>query len=100
MYRSFGGGWFTFRNFRIQWNEGGMTMDPKDQKAIRQLLGSPQGQQLLRLLSKDGGTALKQAGAAVQQGDQAEARNILAPMLQDPEVQKLLAALEKSMNHG
>ena len=75
-------------------------MDAIDQNKLRQLLSGPQGQQLLRLLSRDGGGALKQAGAAVQQGNAAEAQNILAPLMEDPEVRKLLTAIQDSAGRG
>mgnify|MGYP007069887733 CR=1 FL=1 len=75
-------------------------MQLSEQENIQKLLSSPQGKQLLRLLSRDGGTALRQAGAAVQSGDAAGAQSIMAPMLEDPQVQTLLKDLEQSMNHG
>ena len=75
-------------------------MDARDQKNLQKLLASPEGKQLLRLLSQDGGAALKRAGTAVKQGDQAGAQAIMAPLLENPEVRSLLASLEKTMDHG
>ena len=75
-------------------------MDQIDQKKIQQLLGSSQGKQLLALLSRDGGAALRQAGAAVQAGDSAGAQTIMAPLMEDPQVASLLQSLEQSMKHG
>lgn len=67
-------------------------------KKMKQLLNTAEGKKLLKLLSKDGGGALKQAGAALQQGDTAQVQNLMGPMVDSPEVQKLLASLEQNMN--
>ena len=72
----------------------------EQQKQLQQILSSPQGKQLLKLLSKDGGVAMRSAGEAIKKGDTAGAQSIMGPMMEDPEVRKLLQTLEQSMNHG
>ena len=72
----------------------------KQQQQINQLLQSPQGKQLLKLLSRDGGAAMQRAGTALKQGNTQSAQAIMAPLMEDPEVQKLLKSLEQTMGHG
>jgi len=60
---------------------------------IKKVLGSKEGQALLRLLSRDGGTALKQAAAALKAGNTAQAQNVLKPVLQTSEAAELLQKL-------
>ena len=64
------------------------------------ILSGSQGKELLRLLSRDGGKTMQQAAQAVRQGDEATAQRLMAPLLQDPQVQKLLGALGQSMGNG
>ena len=75
-------------------------MNQSDQDNLRKILASSQGQRLLKLLSRDGGSAINQAGQAVKQGDGAKAQEIMEPLMKDPEVQKLLQALNQSLHHG
>ncbi len=70
------------------------------QKNMQALLSSPEGKKLMALLSADGGKALREAGAALKSGNEAQAQASMAPLLQSSEVQKLLKSLEKSLNHG
>lgn len=75
-----------------------MSQNPNGQQ-IQKLLSTAEGQKLLKLLSRDGGT-LQQAGSALKQGNTRQAQEIMAPLVQDPEIQKLLKSLEKTMGHG
>ncbi len=68
---------------------------------IRSVLGSKEGQKLLALLNRDGGTALKQAAGAVKSGDYDAARRILEPVMQTPEAGKLVDEINrKQAGHG
>ncbi len=62
---------------------------------VRKVLGTREGQQLLQILNRDGGTALRQAAAAVKAGDYSTAQNILAPMMQTPEAAKLVNEINR-----
>lgn len=67
---------------------------------MQKLLSTAEGQRLLRLLSGDGGAAMKRAGEALKRGDTQEVQSILAPLIGDPEVQRLLKNMESAMKHG
>ena len=67
---------------------------------FQKLMSTPEGKQLVSLLTKDGGAALQSAGKALQQGDEAGAKERIAPLLGNSEVQTLLKSLEKTMGHG
>ena len=62
---------------------------------IRSVLGTKEGQQLLSLLNRDGGTALRQAASAVKSGDYAAAQKILEPVMQTPEASRLVDAINR-----
>lgn len=66
-----------------------------DAEQARRILGSSEGKRLLALLSRDGGTALRQAATAWQSGDTETVKQLLAPLLQTPETAALLRALEQ-----
>ncbi len=75
----------------------------KDNKALedfQKLMKTPEGKQLVKLLSQDGGKALKHAGTALQQGNEAGAKETLAPLLEQGEVKDLLQKLNRAMGHG
>lgn len=75
----------------------------KDNKALedfQKLMNTPEGKQLVKLLNRDGGKALKQAGKALQAGNEAAARDTLAPMLAQEEIQSLMQKLNRTMGHG
>lgn len=75
----------------------------KDNKAkvdFEKIMGTAEGKQLLKLLTRDGGTALKSAGAALQQGNEAGAMEKLSPLLEQGEVKALLERLNQTMGHG
>lgn len=69
-------------------------------KNLQKLISSPEGKRLMELLSADGGKTLQQASAALKKGNETEAQKTIAPMLKNPEVQKLMCALEKLMGNG
>lgn len=69
-------------------------------KEMKKLLATPEGQKLLKLLSRDGGSALKRAGSALRQGDTDGVQKAMGPMVEDPEVQKLLSALGENLGRG
>lgn len=70
------------------------------QKKLQSLLTTREGMQLMKLLSADGGSALRQAGEALKAGDQQKVRDIMSPMLNNSQVQNLLSSLEKEMQDG
>ena len=57
-------------------------MEQLDQKQIRQLLQSPQGQALQAMLEQAGTSILRQAAEAAVQGDYLRVREILQPVLE------------------
>lgn len=67
---------------------------------VQKLMSTKEGKQLLSLLSSDGGAALKSAGEALQAGDEAGAKEKMAPLLQSSQVQQLLKSLNQTMGHG
>lgn len=67
---------------------------------FQKLMSTPEGKKLVALLSSDGGKALKSAGEALKAGNETEAKEQMAPLLQSSEVQSLLKALGKTMGHG
>lgn len=76
-----------------------MGQSEKEQKA-KQLLGSADGKRLLSLLSRDGGNTLRAAGDALKQGNSQQVKNLMGPLLEDPEVQKLLKQMESKLQNG
>lgn len=66
---------------------------PISADALRRILSSEEGKQLLALLRTDGGERLRQAAAAIRQGDQAQAQAVLQPVLQTEQAQSLLRSL-------
>ena len=76
-----------------------MGQKEKEQQA-KQLLESSEGKRLLGLLSRDGGSTLQSAGQALKRGDTDQVKNIMGPLLSDPEVQKLLKQMEQKLGRG
>lgn len=70
------------------------------QKNLQAILSSPEGKKLMALLTADGGKTLKDAGSALQSGDEAGAKARMAPLLQNSEIQSLLKSLDQSLEHG
>jgi len=66
---------------------------PFTPQQLRGLLAAPDGRRLLAILSRDGGAALREAAAAFRAGDLTAVENAVAPLLQTPEAQALLAEL-------
>lgn len=75
-------------------------MNPSEQRALKELLKSPQGKRLVELLQKQGGGTVQQAGAAIARGDSQSAQAILAPLMQNPEIKALLQSLDHTVDHG
>lgn len=69
-------------------------------QAIRAMMNTPDGKRLMALLGADGGKALREAANAVQQGNEKRAQDTMAPLLSNPEVQKILLAMNRNLNHG
>ncbi len=59
----------------------------------KKILQSPEGKQLIALLNRDGGAAMRKAAAALKTGDQAAAQQAVSPLLQDPKAAQLLEKL-------
>ena len=57
------------------------------------LAGSPAGQQLLTILQQSGGPEMQQALGKAAAGDLAGAKELLAPILADPQIRALLSRL-------
>lgn len=65
-----------------------------DAAQIKQLLTSPEGRALVRLLQADGGAGLRRAADALQAGDAKGARAALTPLLAGTEAEALAQSLE------
>lgn len=59
------------------------------------VLSTPEGRQLLTLLSRDGRSALSQAAQALKNGDAELAKSLVSPMLQSSEAQALIAKINE-----
>ena len=59
------------------------------------VLSTPEGRQLLTLLSRDGGSALSQAAQALKNGDAELAKSLVSPMLESSEAQALIAKINE-----
>lgn len=57
---------------------------------IKQVLGSPEGRQLLALLSKGGGKELRMAAEEFKKGNFDAAQKILQPIVETPEASSLM----------
>ena len=64
---------------------------------LRQIMASPEGQALIRLLQRDGGAGLQAAAKAIQTGDPGAARQALAPLLAGTEGEALAERLQKKL---
>ena len=64
---------------------------------LRQILNSPEGQALLRLLQADGGAGLRSAAEALRQGDGAGVRAALSPLLAGTKAEELTRKLEAKL---
>lgn len=68
------------------------------EKDLKTLLQSDAGKQLLTLLNKDGGAALRQAAAAISSGQYQKAYETIAPMMENKEAATLIDQLNKQRN--
>ncbi|MFI3313760.1 MAG: hypothetical protein R3Y62_07715 [Eubacteriales bacterium] len=68
---------------------------PFNEQDIRRVLGSAEGQQILKLLNQDGGKALRAAASAYQKGDMEGAKKIIAPVMESPQASALVNQLNK-----
>lgn len=64
-------------------------------EALRRLLGSPEGKQLIALLNRDGGKSLQQAANEYRKGNAAGAQEVLKPLVETPEAAELLQKLSQ-----
>lgn len=62
---------------------------------IQNVLGSPEGQALIRLLSRDGGVMLKRAADAVKNGNMGLAQEIMREKMESPDAQALIEKLNR-----
>lgn len=62
---------------------------------IRKVLGTKEGQALLRILTQDGGEKLRQAAAAVKSGDMNRAQEIVKPIMQSPDATALIDKINR-----
>lgn len=62
---------------------------------IKKVLGSQEGQSLLKLLNRDGGTMLRQAAAAVKAGDIEKAKRIVQPIMESRDAAALIDKINK-----
>ena len=70
---------------------------PFNEKDIRRVLGSPEGQKILKLLNQDGGQALRQAANALRNGNTEEAKRIISPIMESEEG---ILSMAKSLGLG
>lgn len=68
---------------------------PFDEAAIRRVLGSPEGQQILQLLNRDGGQALRKAADALRTGNTEAAREVLSPIMESEAAAGLIDKLNR-----
>lgn len=68
---------------------------PFDEKAVRKVLGSPEGQQILKLLNQDGGQTLRRAAEALRSGNAQEAQQLLSPIMESEAAASLIDKLNR-----
>jgi len=62
---------------------------------IKRVLGSPEGQALLRLLNRDGGALLRQAADAVKKGDMKKAQELVRPIMESGDAAALIGRINQ-----
>lgn len=62
--------------------------------SIRQIVSTPEGQKLLRLVQQADPGIMRQAAKAMQSGDSAKAAALLEPLAKQPDVMLLLRKLQ------
>ncbi len=60
---------------------------------VKRVLGSPEGKQLIALLSRDGGKGMQQAAEEYRKGNLEGAQEALKPLMQTAEAEALLKKL-------
>ena len=68
---------------------------PFTRQQMQAALTSPAGRELLALLSRDGGAALRQAAEAFRHGDTERAKQILGPVMQTEQAQDLISRINE-----
>ena len=68
---------------------------PFDAQDVRRVLGSPEGQKILKLLNRDGGRALRQAADALRSGKPEDALKALSPIMDTEEAAALIDKINK-----
>ena len=68
-----------------------------DPEQLKQLLASPEGQSLLRLLRADGGAGLRAAAQAMEAGNVEGVKAALSPLLAGTEAEALTRSLEAKL---
>lgn len=71
-------------------------MDKTEMSALKELLNSSAGNQLLALMQKDG-EAFQKAASAVRAGNYAQAQAILTPLIQNTDAQALAEKLKAKL---
>ena len=62
---------------------------------IEKVLGSAEGQALLRLLNRDGGAVLRQAADAVKTGNLQKAQELVRPIMESGDAAVLIEKINK-----
>lgn len=62
---------------------------------IAAVLSSPEGKELLSILSRDGGSTLSQAAQALRTGNTELAKQLVSPMLQSDQAQALIEKINE-----
>lgn len=62
---------------------------------IKKVMGSKEGRELLRLLQRSGGDALRRAAEAVKSGDWERAKKIMQPVAESPEAAALIDQINR-----
>ena len=68
---------------------------PISKEDIQRVFGSPEGQALIRLLSRDGGGDLKRAAEAVKQGKPEIAKELMRAKMESPDATALIEKLQQ-----
>lgn len=68
---------------------------PFDLDTAKKLLASDAGKQLLQLLTRDGGAALRQAADHLRNGNTEQAKQAMAATMETPEIQELVDTLNR-----
>lgn len=61
---------------------------------MKKIVNSPEAKQLMALLQRDGGEKFRQAAAELKKGNTDAARELLRPMTETEEAEKLLKSVE------